>query len=69
LREALFVGAVVIDPQIPSHEFMLRTSRIRNGRFEAGVEAFQWPAWRPDPAWPVPEVMPGWDVLSGPGFL
>jgi hypothetical protein len=34
-------------------------------RLEAREEPFDdaWIGWRPDPAWPVPELPPGWDAV------
>jgi hypothetical protein len=41
VRETLFIGALVVDPQIPPHEDILSSSRVGNGRAEAGIESGQ----------------------------
>ncbi len=44
--------------------------RAEGERVIAAVEASHWPFnagwehWRPDPAWPIPELPPGWDLTE-----
>jgi predicted RNA-binding protein associated with RNAse of E/G family len=37
------------------------------GRIERDAPPFNgsWPNWRPDASWPIPELLDGWDDLSG----
>ena len=61
LKEAISLGLVTsaMEREIRAEgESVVRQMAARASPFSDG-----WERWRPDPAWPIPELPPGWDDI------
>lgn len=60
----IFVGRGVYEAELPERLRAEALAVVALAEHREGPFAEPWPEWRPDPAWPLPELPAGWDRVS-----